>query len=583
MSIMKKPGVINYFFLSLLLFSGTIILYALFGIICTEGFNPSDDGVILAQSYRLIQGQVPHLDFISIRPVGSAVLHSLHFISPLPLEVSARWLTLLQYLSYSLLWVWMMVRFTRIRKYRGLIFYFLLGIWAFLLNQNFYNLFPWTTIDALFWIVIALSFYLPDPKGIFQKRAWFKVALITFFASMAVLSRQTFALPALILVLSLVYHGIRRKKWMQLIAGFIIGGIPVIIYFSLLVMNAALPLFLEQMTGRTELIDTGIREFLVQFWDSPVVWFHILVIFLLLLYRLTEGSGSGTVFRIALIPMARYAFAVIFTLMAFCVFLFPNSLFGQSFMQFWMLVLFWVFEEVSRQIKPQQRRWFLWVIIISWTSAISLGDNAPVFALGLINVSALGYILFQFTERGFSLRHLTNLQIISTVLLLVLIILSIRSQRKINYRDVSAGDQEYVLGELFPEFGKIKTSEICYSYLEEIDKLYQELGFPYGRFVILPNAAIIYPIIGSPNPLPVDWMQGPEFIGSEKFLEEGINSAVRGKEIFFLIDKYNSKRFADSLLPAKYPEDFYPYMEGIIDLTEAYPLESKWFNIRVSK
>jgi len=583
MNIMKKPGVINYFFLSLVLFSGTIILYALFGIIRTEGFNPSDDGVILAQSYRLIQGLVPHLDFISIRPVGSAVLHSLHFISPLPLEVSARWLTLFQYLSYSLLWVWLMVRFTRIRKYRGLIFYFLLGVWAFLLNQNFYNLFPWTTIDALFWIVIALSFYLPDPKGIFQKRAWFKVALITFFASMAALSRQTFALPALIIVLSLAYHGIRRKKWMQLIAGFIIGAIPVILYFSVLVMNAAMPLFLEQMTGRTELIDTGIREFFVQFWDSPVVWFHILVVFLLLLYRLTEGSGSGTVFRIALIPMGRYAFAAIFTLMAFSAFLFPESLFGQSFMQFWMLVLLWVFEEVTRQIKPQQRRWFLWVVIISWTSAISLGDNAPVFALGLINVTALGYILFQFAERGFSFRRLANFQIISTALLLVLIFLSIRSQRKINYRDVSAGDQEYVMGELFPEFGKIKTNENCYSYIEEIDNLYQELGFPYGRFVVLPNAAIIYPILGSPNPLPVDWMQGPEFIGSEKFLNEGISSAVSGKEIFFLIDKYNSKRFADSLLPAKYPEDFYPYMEGIIDLTEEYPLESRWFNIRVSK
>ena len=85
---MKKPGVINYFFLTLLLFAGTVILYTLMGIIPSEGFNPSDDGVILAQSYRLLQGQIPHLDFISIRPIGSAVFHSIHFISPLPLEIS---------------------------------------------------------------------------------------------------------------------------------------------------------------------------------------------------------------------------------------------------------------------------------------------------------------------------------------------------------------------------------------------------------------------------------------------------------------------------------------------------------------
>lgn len=40
------------------------------------GFVPMDDGFILAQSRRILDGQVPHRDFISIRPVGSAILHT---------------------------------------------------------------------------------------------------------------------------------------------------------------------------------------------------------------------------------------------------------------------------------------------------------------------------------------------------------------------------------------------------------------------------------------------------------------------------------------------------------------------------
>src|SRR6185436_6835443 len=40
------------------------------------GFNPTDDGFILAYSRRLLDGQIPHRDFISIRPVGSALLHA---------------------------------------------------------------------------------------------------------------------------------------------------------------------------------------------------------------------------------------------------------------------------------------------------------------------------------------------------------------------------------------------------------------------------------------------------------------------------------------------------------------------------
>src|SRR5919199_912105 len=39
------------------------------------GFNPTDEGFILAYSRRLLDGQVPHRDFIAIRPTGSSYLH----------------------------------------------------------------------------------------------------------------------------------------------------------------------------------------------------------------------------------------------------------------------------------------------------------------------------------------------------------------------------------------------------------------------------------------------------------------------------------------------------------------------------
>lgn len=559
------------------------MLYAVLGIIPTEGFNPSDDGVILAQSYRLLQGQIPHLDFISIRPVGSAVLHSLHFISPLPLEISGRWLTLLQYLSYSLLWAWMIVRFTRIRKYRGLIFYPLIGITGFMLNQNFYNLFPWTTIDAIFWLVIALSFYLPDPSALFQKRGWLKVALITFFACLSALSRQTFALPFLILIAGLLYQGFRKKKWIDMILGFAIGGVPVFLYASILIMNSAMPLLFQQLTGRTEIFETGIRQFSNQFWSSPLIWFYILVILLLLLFRLTEGQKTGNVYRLSLIPIGRIAFAVLFIFLAFSIYMWPDSLFGQSFMQFWLLILLWLFEETTKQVKKLQRRLFFWAVLISWTSAISLGDNAPVFALGIINITALGYILYQFAERGFSFRRLLKLQLAATFLLVILIVLGIRMQKRQNYRDLSSANLEFSLKEIHSDFGNIRTNSNTYSYLEEIDRLYQELGFPHGRFVVLPNAAIIYPIMKTPNPMPVDWMQGAEFIGSEVYLEDKIREVIESEEIFFLIDKFDSKQIADTLIEASYPKEKYPYMDWLVDLTEDYPSDSKWFNIRTVK
>ncbi|MBN1406002.1 MAG: hypothetical protein JW946_05730, partial [Candidatus Omnitrophica bacterium] len=39
------------------------------------GFNLTDDGVLLAGCRRILEGEIPHRDFISIRPAGSYILH----------------------------------------------------------------------------------------------------------------------------------------------------------------------------------------------------------------------------------------------------------------------------------------------------------------------------------------------------------------------------------------------------------------------------------------------------------------------------------------------------------------------------
>ena len=303
----------------------------------------------------------------------------------------------------------------------------------------------------------------------------------------------------------------------------------------------------------------------------------------MLVYRLTEEDYPASLFRVTLVPLVRFLFGSLFILLGFMVFIYPDNLFSLAFSHFWLLLMLWIFEEITVQVKPLQRRWFFWTLLISWTSSISLGDNSPVFTIGLLSSSGIGYILFQFAERGFSFRKLNQLQSITGVLVLTLLVLSIPVQKKVNYRDVSSGEQSEPLGAIFPELGKIRTNPATYSYMKEIDRLYHELGFPHGRFAVLPNAAIIYPVIGTPNPLPLDWMQGAEFVGSEDYLLELFNKGVEGKEVYFLIDKFDSKRIADTLIKAEFPLERYPYMPSLIDVSRDLPVESKWFNVRLIK
>ena len=39
------------------------------------GFNPTDEGFVLSATNRVMHGQIPHVDFSSVRPLGYAYLH----------------------------------------------------------------------------------------------------------------------------------------------------------------------------------------------------------------------------------------------------------------------------------------------------------------------------------------------------------------------------------------------------------------------------------------------------------------------------------------------------------------------------
>ena len=38
------------------------------------GFNPTDDGFVLSAARRILDGEIPHKDFVSIRPAGIGLL-----------------------------------------------------------------------------------------------------------------------------------------------------------------------------------------------------------------------------------------------------------------------------------------------------------------------------------------------------------------------------------------------------------------------------------------------------------------------------------------------------------------------------
>lgn len=583
-SIMKKAKYLPDW---MLLLTGIVLvlIYAILQIPGNEGFNPSDDGVILAQSYRLIQGQIPHLDFISIRPVGSAILHAINFFSFMPLEISARWLTLLEYLIFSLAWTWLFVKCWRKQSVLlQILLPVILGIWVFILNQNHYNLFPWTTIDAVFLFSMALFFYLLPQKNNTKHIKWHRLLLISMFAVSASLCRQTFALPSLILLVILVSRSLIRKKFIVSSLAILLGAFPGWIYLGLLLKHGLISDFISQMTGRTELWQTGIVRFGYEFWHSPALGIFLALVAIVLYKRLSQVKLNWMSVLLKSGGWFDQLSLLLAVLIAFMIFIIPTQLFSLSFILFWLLLSQFILAYYRQNVKSFAKRLTVWILILAWTSAISLGDNAPVFSTGLlfggILINTVPFMRIGLLTKPY-LRVIWYIGISSVSIIFLAV--GIWGQMQNNYRDLGAESLHFGLAEEYPEMGPINTNQRTFAYLQEINRIYHQLDMPLGRFVVIPNGTLIYPLLDSPNPFPLDWMQGPEFVGQDSLVRKRMSDALDKEEIFVLLDRFNSKLLADTLLPMMFDLKSYSYYGDLINHTTETDVSSEWFTVRKSK
>lgn len=564
-------------------------VYAVLRIPSKEGFNPSDDGVVLAQSYRIIKGEVPHRDFISIRPAGSAIMHAVHFVSPLPLELSARWMVLIEYLLYSIFVTLILIGswFSGLRRQYYYVLFSGSVLLMFILNQNHYNLFPWTTIDALFWFSLALY-------------AWFRLKgnpsrfhlgwqiLVFLGVSGSVLCRQTFALPGILLVARLFFWEFwqsgeqRRATSLRLVSAVILGFLPGWLYAGMLTYTGSWPDFFMQMTGRTELWQTGVVRFYAFFWHSPLpVMFGIGTLMGLIRIWNSESGKDNSIIDLFILIL-KLVSLLIKTVLVFAVFFRPDSLFSISLAFFWILILdiFLVYlheGQIPKWIHPA-----FWVLLAAWTSAISLGDNAPVFALGWLAGTAILVQIKDFWTRFY--RRVKNYQLaVSGLLIVFLFVLSVVVQSQKNYRDLPSGQLTHKGEEVFPELSGIRLSQGMFDYLSEIERLYRDFGSPKGRFVVWPNNALLYPLLDSRNPFPLDWMQAAEFAGNEQRVMEITREIMAKEDLYILVEKNNVKWIASDTIPVDHLSDDYPYLRLLDTLARQVSSAGNRFNVYRTK
>ena len=563
--------------------------------VSNEGFNPSDDGVVLAQSYRIINGEIPHKDFISIRPVFSGVLHTIHFASPFPLVISGRIFVLFQFFLFSFLWAYVLIKnFLCLKsKIKYAITLSLTGISIFVLNVNTYHLYPWTTIDGIFFSLIGLSFLIKlFSREISFVKKDFYITTALFLFSLAALCKQNFVFLAAFTFLYIIYFYIKEKRSKVLPIVIIAGGLPFIIYLTMLFSTGSFQYFIQQMTGRTELFETGFLCYVKSFLKARFLPLNFIVLisfffaFLdrikpnfiskknLLVYFSAEKKSFWQIAILLYFLMTIYA--------AFRIF-FGNDYRPMTNEVFWILLILCVMVIYIKVLNKTQTAIIVFAILLAWTSSISLGVNFPIYMLGIL--ISLNFILIIYINKKlqlftFSRKQNKFLPYYFATLVGLLFLVSIWGQRNTNYRELPASKLTENLSDLFPEFGRIKTDPTTSKYYSDFKKLYDSNPKMHGHFVLLPNNAAIYPLLESPNPFPLDWMQKDEYIGAENQLLKKLENILDNEKVYILLDRFNSKEMATELIEMNY--DDYFYVKIIKEKCKKVKTGSEFFDVYIS-
>ncbi|MFH2144240.1 MAG: hypothetical protein ABIJ97_17570, partial [Bacteroidota bacterium] len=344
----------------------------------------------------------------------------------------------------------------------------------------------------------------------------------------------------------------------------LLGSTPYVIYLFVLLKNNALEFFISQMTGRSELLQTGIIAYGKSFISSYLLPVNCLLIVYLVYLLIIKKSMTSKVknYFIAFfgVTTSVYCISIFFTDL--------NNLLWYPFEIFWSLIAIYILIEKKSRDKNIL---IISVLIISWISSISLGDNSPVFMTGVL-VSLIFIVVYERLK-------IYRLGYLFPVLSLIVFGVSVYGQRNINYRDLSSEELKYNLGDVFSGFGSIRTNTNTYEYFKELNEILSSIDNIKDHFVMIPNNAVVYPLVKSRNPFPVDWMQKDEYIGSEIYLNEKIENKLSSQTIYFIIDKFNSKLIAFNIADLDYSNKNYNYYSELFEFELKLVMEKKYFKI----
>lgn len=496
-------------------------------------WSPNDPEYVMACAWRLIHGEIPYRDFIYHKPPGTLWLHRVWLLFPDGWAiVASRVFFYLQMAASGLLPIlW--------ARRAGLISFSwrlpALGAMALVFALHNFPVMPWQTSDGIFFATIGLVALMESRRGSLDARAL--VARIVASASLtaALLCKQSFFSPALLMGLIALGESIHwlfvdrqlnsdPRPMLKLLAASALPALSILGYFFFyLLVNSALEQFLLQF--RSQSSGSALLAFGLLYRDSGFRWVIVASAFLPCLRRIGARSGEGfwisricaAVFLLLLAQLARTnASEAVGDLGAVLFFILLGTFLGNVALRIIESVRHIELDDSLTDSRMLCMHLFL--LTIAWSTQLSLGYYTPV-----LGMAGLGLLLHHVLpeERSISLDLFPA--ILATAIVAVCF-WNLNQQKP--YRDLSRENLTADLGRISPKLSGIKTNPGLVDTYAELKLLVERFAFAKGRpFVMLAEFPGAYWMWNARNPIHLDWLLIPEMDGFERELQGELDSS----------------------------------------------------------
>jgi len=485
------------------------------------GFTPTDEGFTLAHSRRILDGQVPHRDFIIIRPFFSPLIHVpevwLGGASTLWLSRFVVWF---QFACLAAVWTIIAERLTN--RALSLSTAFFCGLICFAATVHTKHLTAWHTIDGLFFFFVGLALCIQSINS--AKLAGY------FLLGLAPLCKQSFvfAVPGVLLLL---------RDWRSM-KFWVAGVLPGFLYLGYVLSTGGIFDAITQLTSHSEFLSTGILTYC-----QPRVLLPAGIGFGAA-HLLSHATARGIRQWSALIVL--YVTPFIGTAVSLGLGIMISSAFPLFGLCLGMAAYWTVFVKGS----PGPKRILSLALLAAWMASISGGYNSPALGAGALLVAVVVTILGQGPSWQ---RRLIGYSLPAFCVLIVAGFIVGRIQHI--YRDQSAAHLNYPIGDVMPGGDGIYTNANTYAFLSDLRRAIEFVEQSHRKYAIIPDVAAYWAQAPQANPFPAVWPHGEE-LKTAPLLNRYFRSIDAGKiDTTVIVEKVAADNLANGFAPL--PESSY--------------------------